>query len=117
MKNLVLLPRDLLQNENHIWVIEDMHLQNRLLQVLKTEGKQVYVSGGLKAGEIINMSPLGSVFPGTAVEIVQYLEPAVVELENIRQIGHENALPALTPRTSKNIPEAHRETQMERLAQ
>ena len=117
MDNLVVLPRDLLLHDNTIWVVEDLHLQTRAVKVLRTEGDQMYVYSGLENGELVNMSPLGSVFPGTAVEISKRLQADALNAQGVQEANHENSVADLKLHTSQNTPQINNESRMERLPQ
>ena len=68
--NLVPLPRNILRPGNLIWVIDgDNRLQNRPVEILRTEGEEMLVSSGLTAGDIVCLTAVGNVLPGTPVNV------------------------------------------------
>ena len=68
---LIALPRDLIRPGNQIWVVdEDNRLRQREVELLRTDGAEVYVRAGLTAGDRVCLTSLGPVLPGTAVEVV-----------------------------------------------
>jgi RND family efflux transporter MFP subunit len=70
MHNLVVLPRYVMRAGNNIWVIdEQMTLRNRTVQTLRTEGKDVYVSSGLKNGDLVCLTTISAALPGMKVRI------------------------------------------------
>lgn len=71
MPNMVKIPRHVLRAGNHVWIIDDNdQLRSRQLEILKTGGEQVYVSGGLEDGERLCLTNIGEVVPGTTVRVV-----------------------------------------------
>lgn len=70
ISNLIALPRHLLRAGNQIWVIDNsQQLQNRKVSILRTEGPQIYITQGLNEGELICLSNISGVIPGTKVQI------------------------------------------------
>jgi RND family efflux transporter MFP subunit len=70
IENLVLLPRSVLRAGNHVWVVDqDNTLRNRKVSTLRTQGKEVYVNGGLQDGDLVCLTALGEVVAGSPVKI------------------------------------------------
>lgn len=90
--NLVVLPRSLLYTENTVWVIEGTRLVSRTVSVLQTDGDEIYVHEGLNPGEVVNLSPLGYVLPGTEVLIKERVAPDHFIVATAHQARHENTI-------------------------
>ncbi len=72
LDNLVTLPRHLLRAGNKLWVVDSrLTLQNRSVEVLRTHSEHVYISGGLRAGELVCLTPVGHPLPGTKVQVTE----------------------------------------------
>jgi len=68
IRDLVVLPRHILRAGNKIWVIDEQsRLQNRHVQLLRTEGDYMYVTSGLNEGELVSLSNINGAIPGTVV--------------------------------------------------
>lgn len=94
LENLLVLPRNLLNTDNTVWVIENQLLRERTVKVLQTDGSEIYVYEGIAAGEMVNMSPLGSILPGTAVEVVEQVQGGQqAPLDISEERAHQNSLP------------------------
>lgn len=116
MEDLVVLPRDLLLNQDTIWVVEESRLSSRVVDVLQTEGENIYVRDGLKAGELVNLTPLGTVLSGTEVTIVKQLPPADLRIDDIDKTPHQNTMPLLKFSDSEQpLDRTNNASQMERL--
>ncbi len=86
IENLVVLPRYILRAGNKIWIIdEQQRLQNRQIQILRTEGKNMYVTAGLSEGELICLSNISGAIPGTLV--------AVANITPTHDTDHEPSIP------------------------
>jgi RND family efflux transporter MFP subunit len=70
MHDLVVLPRHVLRAGNMLWVVdEELTLRNRKVQTLRTEGEEIYVSGGLQQGDLVSLTTISDAIPGMAVRI------------------------------------------------
>ncbi len=70
IEDLVTLPRSLMRAGNRIWIIDDQNrLRNRKVDVLRTDGPQIYVTAGLEAGERVCASSIVGAIPGTEVRV------------------------------------------------
>lgn len=68
IEQLVILPRHILRAGNKIWIIDEQNrLQNRQIQLLRTEGENMYVTGGLSEGELVSLSNISGAIAGTVV--------------------------------------------------
>jgi RND family efflux transporter MFP subunit len=67
--DVVVLPRSALRNENQVLVVD---MENRLyfrgVEVLRVYRDEVYITGGLKAGELVSISALQTVVDGMRVQ-------------------------------------------------
>jgi len=68
-KNAVVLPRYVLQADNTVFIINDKNeLQILPVEVLRSEPKKVYISGGIKAGTRVITTTLDAPVPGTKLK-------------------------------------------------
>jgi RND family efflux transporter MFP subunit len=66
VENAVVLPRYVLQPDNTVFVVnENNELEILPVEVLRTEPKKVYISGGIKAGARVITTTLDAPVPGT----------------------------------------------------
>jgi len=69
--DVVVLPRAALRNQSQVLVVDDDNrLRYRDIALLRFDRDQVYISGGLAAGERINLSPIQTVIDGMRVKPV-----------------------------------------------
>ena len=73
MRQVCRLPRWAVSFEGVVNVVEEHRLQRRQVEVLRNEGEDTFVSGGLKTGDLVILTRLVNPLPGTWVE---YEEPA-----------------------------------------
>ncbi len=67
--NIVVLPRSALRNGNQVLVVDtENRLHFREVEVLRVYRDDAYISGGLAAGERVNVSPLQTVVEGMRVQ-------------------------------------------------
>ena len=70
-QDLMKLPREILRPGNKIWVVDsDNRLQERYVKVLRTDGREMFVYEGLEERDLVSLTSLGPVLPGTEVKIV-----------------------------------------------
>ena len=70
MTGIVPLPRYVLRAGNQIWVVDDeLRLQSRQVSTLRTAGDEVYVTRGLREGELVSLTIISDPLPGMAVTI------------------------------------------------
>jgi len=70
LDNIVQLPRYVLRAGNYLWVVDnDMRLTNRRVSLLRAGGDVIYVSDGLKDGELVSLTTLDASFDRSAVTI------------------------------------------------
>jgi RND family efflux transporter MFP subunit len=68
--DVVVLPRSVLQNDNTVLVANaDRELEIRTVEVLRAEPRQVYLSSGVKNGELVVTTSLDAPIPGTKLSI------------------------------------------------
>ena len=66
--NIFIVPRSALQANKQIYIIDgDNNLQFRDVDILKTVGEEVYIQGGLEAGEIVSLSAVSNAVEGMTV--------------------------------------------------
>ncbi len=64
------LPRTALHDEDRVLVLDGERLRYRRVDVMRIERDRVVVSGGLKDGERICVTPLARAFDGMAVHVI-----------------------------------------------
>jgi RND family efflux transporter MFP subunit len=70
MSDLVVLPRYVVRTGNRVWVIDQqLKLRNRQVTTLRTEGDEVYISGGLQTGDLVSLTNVSDALPGMDVRI------------------------------------------------
>lgn len=70
LEDIIVLPRHVLRAGNHLWVVDENNtLRNRQVETLQSQGSDVYVVSGLKDGERVCLSIIGSAIPGTIVTV------------------------------------------------
>ncbi len=93
---LIALPRRVLHSGNQIWVIDEEHrLRPRTVEVLRAGGDQIYVSGGLDAGELVSLTSVDRSLSGSEVKVVSRIGS-----DTLRQGG--NAAPRANKATQPN---------------
>jgi RND family efflux transporter MFP subunit len=66
--NIFIVPRSALQTNRQIYIIDaENNLQFRDVDILKAVGEEVYIQGGLEAGEIVSLSRVSSAVEGMTV--------------------------------------------------
>jgi RND family efflux transporter MFP subunit len=67
--DVVVLPRAALRNEGQVLVVDpENRLRYRNVELLRFEEDSVIIQGGLKAGEIVNLSPIQTAIDGMRVK-------------------------------------------------
>lgn len=75
---VVPLPRSALREDGRVMVVDDdRRLRFRSVDVLRTEGDRVLVSGGLDSGELVCVSPLETAVDGMQVQVTRDDAPTV----------------------------------------
>jgi RND family efflux transporter MFP subunit len=68
-ENIIVLPRAAIRNASEVLVVgDDNRLRFRTVKLLRVYGDEAFISGGLRKGELINVSPLQVVVDGMRVE-------------------------------------------------
>ena len=71
LPNLVVLPRSALRGNNEVLVVDaQSQLWVREVNVLRSANDEVYITGGLSAGEKVCISPLQSTVEGMVVRVL-----------------------------------------------
>ena len=71
MADLIALPRAIIRPGNLVWVVDERsRLQERKLDLLRSDGPDIFVRGGLQRGERVCLTSLGPVLPGSLVSVV-----------------------------------------------
>lgn len=77
--DIVSLPRDALRNDDQVLVVDDQNrLRFRRVELLRLQGDEVLISGGLAAGERVCVSPLATVIDGMPVIAEEHTPIAAV---------------------------------------
>ena len=88
--NVVILPRSVLQADNTVLVANDERkLEIRQVTVLRAEPRNVYISDGLKGGELVITTSMDAPIPGTRLAITGE-EPPAPEVDPDADDGAEN---------------------------
>jgi hypothetical protein len=70
LPNLVVLPRAALRGERQVLVVDHQsRLRFRDVEVLRRVNEEVFISGGLRRGELVCVSPLQSTADGMLVRL------------------------------------------------
>lgn len=70
LHGITVLPRYVLRAGNMLWVVdEQLTLRNRKVKTLRTEGEEIYVSGGLQNGDLVSLTNISNALPGMSVLI------------------------------------------------
>ncbi len=76
LAKVISLPRHILRTGNTLWVVnEENQLNIRTVTLLPTKGETMHITGGLKAGEQVVISPLTNPIEGKLVELVPNDKP------------------------------------------
>lgn len=68
VENVMEIPRNSVFNSNEVFVVVDGRLENRTINIIKTNEKTL-IFNGLEIGEVIVVQPLINVLEGTLVEV------------------------------------------------
>ncbi len=86
LAGVVALPRYILRAGSYVWVVdESMHLRNRQVTSLRTGGDRIYITAGLKEGDLVSLTSLDASFAGAQVKILSTVATD--------QMGEESDLP------------------------
>ena len=89
--NIVTLPRAAIRNENEVLIVDsESRMRFRAVELFRIDRDQVFVSGGLQDGDLVNLSPIQTVVDGMKVAVTPKLEP-------VSQMTAE-AIPSSAPR-------------------
>jgi RND family efflux transporter MFP subunit len=77
VENAIVLPRAALRGKNRVLVVEDEKLYFRNVQVLRADSERVVITGGLRPGERVCISPLDAVVDGMSVRSSVQVEGGV----------------------------------------
>ncbi len=70
-EGIVVLPRHATRAGNQVWIVSDNQvLRSRQVETLRAGDRFVYISGGLKEGELVSLTPLDASFGGSIAEVV-----------------------------------------------
>jgi RND family efflux transporter MFP subunit len=89
-QGLIELPRDILRPGNKLWIVDrDNRLQEREVKTLRTDGEKMFVYEGLEERDLVSLTSLGPVLPGTVVQITSSTSQL-----NATDLGHsQEAVP------------------------
>lgn len=77
IENAVVLPRYVLRNDNTVLVAnQERELEIRAVTVARAEPQEVYLTGGVKGGELVVTTTLDAPIPGTRLLISGEAQPA-----------------------------------------
>ena len=93
--NIVTLPRAAIRNENEVLIVDsESRMRFRAVELFRIDRDQVFVSGGLQDGDLVNLSPIQTVVDGMKVAVTPAATP---KLEPVSQMTAE-ATPSSAPR-------------------
>jgi len=76
-EDVVMLPRSVLRPDDTVLIANDeRRLEIRPVTVARAEPRNVYISGGIRAGELVVTTALDAPIPGTRLAIVGEAQPA-----------------------------------------
>jgi len=75
--NAIVLPRSALRGRSQVLIIDDERLYFRTVDVLRADSETIVITGGLKAGERVCISPLDTVVDGMRVRSSVQVEGGV----------------------------------------
>lgn len=108
-KDLVVLPRAVLRAGNRLWIVDqNQRLQDRAVQVLRTDGEMAYVRTGLEQGERVCLSSLAGAVNGTPIRVNQVLQTDQLQegdVDPIPLVPEATLLPAST-QPAREVPKA-----------
>ena len=58
LKNVITVTRSSVHNKDEVWVVNDDKLHIQKVEIARRDKKNVYIKGGLNAGDVIVTSPL-----------------------------------------------------------
>ena len=71
MNNIFVLPRSALQPNEQIYVVgNDNRLQFRDVTILRSVDENIYITDGIRPGELLCLSPVNNAVPGMLVQPV-----------------------------------------------
>ncbi len=70
IRNVFVVPRGALHDGRFVWIIDNNKLYKRDVNVVWTDAKVAVINRGLQPGELVNVTPVGSVVTGTDVELL-----------------------------------------------
>ncbi len=113
--DVVVLPRHLLRSDNRLWVINSQQrLENRRVSILRTDGKFIFVTQGIEDGELISLTNVVGVAPGSKINIAEvtptselYEGPPLPESPPASNKGLELA-PATKPKPQLETEVSHK---------
>ncbi len=69
LRDVIVLPRAAIRGKDRVLVVEDDTLRFRDVEVVRAERENVIVSGGLRDGELVAVSPIEAAVDGMAIRI------------------------------------------------
>jgi RND family efflux transporter MFP subunit len=85
VEDVISLPRSVIRPGNLVWIVDDDNrLQERKVDLLRTDGAEIFVTEGLAQGDKVCLTSVGPVLPGTLVSISSVLRqnnPGIRETE------------------------------------
>jgi len=83
LMDLVPLPRYVLRAGGFVWVVDEQQfLRSRQVAVLRTGGNTIYVTSGLKNGDLVSLTTLDGSFDGSKVLIQSQVRTDELYLDN-----------------------------------
>lgn len=70
-KSVIVLPRSAIRGDDRVLVVDEERLRFRDVEVLRAERDNVIVGGGLRAGELVAISPIEAAVDGMRVRVAE----------------------------------------------
>ncbi len=75
LEDAIIIPRKALQREGEVFVVtgkgQDLQLERQRVHILRKQGDEVIIAGGLEVGDRVSLTTIDSFVDGMAVKIVQ----------------------------------------------
>mgnify|MGYP004287564843 CR=1 FL=1 len=69
---VVALPRSAIRNQDEVLIVDgNSRMRFRKVELFRFDGDQVFVSGGLNDGDMVNLSPIQTVVDGMKVAVTR----------------------------------------------
>ena len=102
---VISLPRAIIRPGNLVWIVDDSNrLQEREITLLRTDGAEILVTGGLDEGDKVCVTSVGPVLPNTPVSISSLIRQESSRQQDPEPVTKPSASPGSASETSSSIP-------------